>query len=657
MRFSVAAAVTLVALPACVGCSSPRRSLAVVPTLPRCVAADAVNSLRLSALGDFAPAAPLTASASALGDATLDLPRATRVVAVDGFGPGGLAAFGRTAPLSLDDVGGGRIGIAFGPPDGLCATAAPAVARSGHRATLLAAGNVLVSGGWDGDGPATNLELYLPNGDVGDGLAHFRLVNATLDRRAALAHAVAALTDGGALLSGGVAAGSDGQPDGIASQGATRHDANGERVGEPHLLPDPRAGHTATTLPDGRVLLAGGCAQFSDGSCMAGAALATTLLYDPAGDQVSAGPPLGHARWGHTALLRGDGSVLLVGGVGEGGAALPAELVDPDEARSFDAGLVAGAAALLPTGAALVAGGVGSPDVTATLWLSADEPPLPLPPLADPRRQPTVTTLEDGAALIAGGGTGPLYVYDGRGQLLPLAATFDARGHTATRLADGSVLLVGGSDAAGIPAARALVYFRSQLSPYANLPPLTLDTAADPLLPRRPDRAQAEAGQLVVSAASPRADGAPAEWTLLAGEEVADFTLTLTAGRHGDGGAALLLGYQSEAAYAFVAVAPGQPVALWTVSAPRAGQTVVAAVAGCGGAPLADGALPDGATSPLTLSWRGGRLTLTAGGLSTTATTLLSCRPGSALAAGSHGRVGFGALQGTAVFAAPTLTR
>src|ERR1700753_3375514 len=128
------------------GCSSPHRTLAIVPTLPRCVAAAAVNSLRVTALGDFPPAAALTVSASALADATLDLPRATRVVAVDGFGaagggavraPGaaGLAAFGRTAPFaSLDDVANRKLGVAFGPPDGLCATAAPAVARSGHHA-------------------------------------------------------------------------------------------------------------------------------------------------------------------------------------------------------------------------------------------------------------------------------------------------------------------------------------------------------------------------------------------------------------------------------------------------------------------------------------------------------------------------------------------
>ncbi|HEX4462302.1 MAG TPA: hypothetical protein VIA18_30205, partial [Polyangia bacterium] len=130
MRFSVAATMMLAGL---AGCSSPHRTLAVVPTLPRCVAADAVNSLRITALGDFPPAAPLVASASALADATLDLPRATRVVAVDGFGAAGLAAFGRTAPFaSLDDVADRKLGVAFGPPDGLCATAAPAVARTGH---------------------------------------------------------------------------------------------------------------------------------------------------------------------------------------------------------------------------------------------------------------------------------------------------------------------------------------------------------------------------------------------------------------------------------------------------------------------------------------------------------------------------------------------
>ena len=88
-------------------CSAPHRTLAIVPTLPACVAATAVNTVRVTAQGDFAALPGLTASASAMQNASLSLPRETRVVDVQGFGPFGLAAFGRTAPLSLDGVSDG----------------------------------------------------------------------------------------------------------------------------------------------------------------------------------------------------------------------------------------------------------------------------------------------------------------------------------------------------------------------------------------------------------------------------------------------------------------------------------------------------------------------------------------------------------------------
>jgi hypothetical protein len=642
VRFFVAALLTITA------CSPPHRSFGIVPALPSCLDGAIVNSVRLTALGDFPPAPVLTASVSAMTSATLALPRETRVVAIDGFGPRGLAAFGRTAPLSLSDLSGGKIAIAYGPPDGLCATATPLVPRAGHRATLLASGAVLITGGWDGVGPATNVELYLPDGDALTAPGQFRLADAALDPGAVMLQAVAPLPDGGALISGGAPTGDDGVPTGVASQGATRHGPDGSSRGDPLLLPGgARAGHSATVLPDGRVLLAGGCGDFDAGVCRSGRVLATTVIFDPTNNERTLGPPLLHARWGHEALPRGDGTVLLVGGRGESGTP-PAEIVDPDEARGFEAGMVASATAALITGTVLLVGGVQAPATDAALWLGPVEPPLPLPPLLDPRLAPSVTPLDDGGALVAGGGDGPLYVYDGRGTLSPLAASFAARGHSATRLRDGTVLLLDGLDDSGAPTARARIYFRSPLSAFTNLPPLTLDTGADPLLPRRPDRVQAIASQLRVSAPIPSGDGRPAEWALLAGETVAEFDFDLAVGRRGDAGAALLLAWQSEARYAYVVVEPAHAVELWTMTVPATGQTRPLLVPGCRGQILADDELPDGALAQMHLSWRGGRLLLRA------ARPLLDCRPSPALGRGS---VGVGALHGVATFAALAVSR
>ncbi|MCA1665551.1 MAG: hypothetical protein LC659_15010, partial [Myxococcales bacterium] len=153
MRSSVAAALLLT-----IGCSAPHRTLTLTPTLTGCKPATPVNTVRVTAQGDFPPEATLTAAASASAPATLALPRATRAVVVEGFGPTGLAAFGRTATLALDDVAAGPLAIAYGPPDDLCTLGeAMQYARAGHRTTLLKSGVVLVTGGGD-----QHVEIYDP---------------------------------------------------------------------------------------------------------------------------------------------------------------------------------------------------------------------------------------------------------------------------------------------------------------------------------------------------------------------------------------------------------------------------------------------------------------------------------------------------------------
>lgn len=601
-----------------------------------------VNTVRVTAEGDFPPEATLTAAASPSASALLELPRATRAVVVEGFGPTGLAAFGHTATLALDEVHGDHLGVAYGPPDRLCATAGTLnEARSGHHATPLGDGGVLVTGGASaGGGAAATLERFDP------ATTTFALTGEALRDEAALLHATATLPDGGVLLSGGVAA-KEGAPSGIAFAGALRFDAHGKLSGQPRLLlGGPRAAHSATTLPDGRVLLAGGCAQLGAGGCAA--TLASTELYDPRADSFAPGPPLLHARFGHDAVLRGDGTVLLVGGRGDGGGAVPAEIVDPSELRSFDAGVVTGSAAPSPTGSVFVAGGTGTSGSGASLWLSPSEPPLALPPLPSPRTTPSLTALEDGAVLVAGGGDATLALWDGRGALTALPATFTALGAAAVRLADGTVLLSGGSDAAGTPAAGAALFLHSPLSAWSSLPPLTLDSAADPYLPRRPDRAVAS-GQLVVTAPAASSDGRPAELALVAGMQVADFSLDLLAGRRGaSASAALIVGWRSEAAYDFVVVEPGRAVELWSVSSPRPGQSLAAPVAGCRGSAVDDAALPDGDLAPLHVDWRGGTLAVSAAG-----SERLRCRPPDF----GRGAVGVGALRGTAAFDTLALVR
>jgi hypothetical protein len=88
-------------------------------------------------------------------------------------------------------------------------------------------------------------------------------------------------------------------------------------------LTDARWGHTATVLPNGGVLVAGG----SDGT----RTLSSAELYDPATGTWTASNPLRAARVQHTTTLLPDGRVLAAGGrsIGGGGFA-SAELYEVD---------------------------------------------------------------------------------------------------------------------------------------------------------------------------------------------------------------------------------------------------------------------------------------------------------------------------------------
>lgn len=82
-----------------------------------------------------------------------------------------------------------------------------------------------------------------------------------------------------------------------------------------------RSQHTATLLPNGKVLVAGG--QVSS-------PLTSAEFYDPATGLWSATSSLATARFAHTAILLPSGKVLVMGGTGTGGARLASvELYDP----------------------------------------------------------------------------------------------------------------------------------------------------------------------------------------------------------------------------------------------------------------------------------------------------------------------------------------
>ena len=217
-------------------------------------------------------------------------------------------------------------------------------------------------------------------------------------------------------------------------------------------LATARHSHTATLLPNGKVLVCGG--QISTGSY-----LKSAELYDPAtGAWVPAGS-LATVRSRHTATLLPNGKVLVCGGSNEdeGQSTASAELYDPVTGTWTNTGGLVTArtsqtATLLPDGRVLVAGGwgQGSPLSSAELYDSATGVWTATGSLLVASYAHTATLLPGGKVLVAGGyGGGPhaeLYnpvtgTWANTGS--PAASRYE---HTATLLPNGQVLLAGGSN-------------------------------------------------------------------------------------------------------------------------------------------------------------------------------------------------------------------
>jgi hypothetical protein len=230
----------------------------------------------------------------------------------------------------------------------------------------------------------------------------------------------------------------------------------------PLKMIDRRAAHTATRLPDGRVLLAGGFQDKAGGE----AAFDHAELFDPVSNTFAPIRKLTEPRNGHTATLLPSGMVLLAGGWGLRERLVTNDLFDPQTGRFTSAPRMAQpraghTATPLRNGSVLIAGGKSARDqlVMATeIFDSATGQFQAASSLLEGRENHTATLLSDGRVLIVGGG-------DGQGRVLASAELFDpstnqfthARSmgaprykHAAALLSDGSVngsvLIIGGSD-------------------------------------------------------------------------------------------------------------------------------------------------------------------------------------------------------------------
>jgi large repetitive protein len=322
--------------------------------------------------------------------------------------------------------------------------------RTGHTATLLPSGKVLVAGG------ATVATTSAPAGH-----ADTALYDPATDTWTTIAggpfgsHGTATLLPSGKVLfDGGVdTVGS------IAAQPMLFDPATGAWTTFLSQSIDMRAYHTSTLLPNGRVLIVGGS---PDGGGLD--ILGTGLLYDPASDLLAPGPSLLQAREGHTATPLANGQILVVGGQNGSGLS-SAELYDPATSGFGATGSLAyarsrHAATLLPSGGVLVTGGddgIGGQVGNAELYDTASGAFTAAGSFAIARSGHTTTLLGNGQVLAVGGhnallgypATTETYDPTANSWLPGAPLTVPRDGHTATLLADGRLLVTGGQALVG----------------------------------------------------------------------------------------------------------------------------------------------------------------------------------------------------------------
>jgi hypothetical protein len=442
--------VALVAAGSAGGCgTAPELDLEIaLPTDKTLLAA--VTSLDLTATRDGIVLAHGTFSPTAGTVSLAGVSHGARTVfTLEGLASGSVVAEGRTCDIDFEGPGT-KAPLYFAPTSFFAPTkSVPVSARVNPVAAALDDGTVLLAGGTDDTGVVlATSELFTP------GLATFAKHTAVMNVARTRAQATA-LTSIGVLVTGGLGA------DGVTALGPAEIYFEAQPqflVTVPQL--EPRVDHRAVLLADGSVFVSGGSA--TDG----GAPLATTQIVIVTTDgtfQVKPGPALVEARRAHAATVA-VGIPLVFGGYGATGTPLDSiEWIDPSSNAAKTVAHLATAradatATLLANGSVLVVGGRGADGAAlasgelynpVTGMVSTTTSDLEL---AVARYGHTATLLADGRVLIAGGtGTGgkaldsvELFEPDLGGFVTERSLETARAGHVAVPLCDGTVLVAGG---------------------------------------------------------------------------------------------------------------------------------------------------------------------------------------------------------------------
>ncbi|HEY1468167.1 MAG TPA: kelch repeat-containing protein [Candidatus Acidoferrum sp.] len=275
--------------------------------------------------------------------------------------------------------------------------------RSGHTATLLKNGKVLIVGGWTGrDASRRTAEIYDP------ATGKFTPTGSLAVERSG--NTATLLPDGKVLVTGGV----DRSENALTS--AEIYNPDTREFSLTGAMSEPRGQHTATLLKNGKVLVAGG----GSGDYPSQTVYRSAELYDPAIGKFTPTGPMTERRHKHAAILLPGGMVLVAGGSDNRdwhGQYASAEIYD------------------LATGTFHATGAMS---------------------LSRFKRPEAVVLLTSGKVLIAGGGHFAEVYDETKGTFTPVAGTFGAARFfaSATLLPNGNALITGGyaDSGAGLPA-------------------------------------------------------------------------------------------------------------------------------------------------------------------------------------------------------------
>lgn len=310
-------------------------------------------------------------------------------------------------------------------------------ARSGHSATLLQDGRVLIAGGMVRNGQ------FLSSAELYDPLKSTFLPTGSMSTPH-VSPGAARLKDGRVLICGGWSNG------GPTDKVEIYDPATGTFTPAPPMT-SPRARPNAVLLADGRVLVVAGGKSDREG-------LRTAEIYDPTTNRFTRTGDLHYGRIEQTASLLQNGMVIVTGGMDQGHVTSSAELYDPHTGQFTTVGPMKverykHTAQTLPDGRVLIAGGSDDRDgagmfSSAEVYDPATRTFSSVPPMAQKRYKlsEAAPLLPTGQVLIAGGAPTAELFDPHKNAFLPIdSGTSSPQWFMETTLLpSGDVLLTGG---------------------------------------------------------------------------------------------------------------------------------------------------------------------------------------------------------------------